>query len=213
MTAAGLQAPPPVARLFQFVAFSVYTYTIYYSVFYVNVPPLSRNYAIAGKAKFLTQWNLLIRLRDFLFCSICLPSCIFVSTVFWGLYAIDRELIFPKRVEKYYPNWVNHCSHSLIVVTALVESLLSPHYQPSRGASFKALLTWFTTYLLWVLYLGLIHDVWVYPVMQVLSPVGLTAFFIGCFIIVLALHLAVTSIIGLCSSRAAYTERTTQREE
>lgn len=136
-----------------------------------------------------------------------------MSTVFWGLYAIDRELIFPKRVEKYYPNWVNHCSHSLIVVTALVESLLSPHYQPSRGASFKALLTWFTTYLLWVLYLGLIHDVWVYPVMQVLSPVGLTAFFIGCFIIVLALHLAVTSIIGLCSSRAAYTERTTQREE
>lgn len=66
MTAAGLQAPPPVARLFQFVAFSVYTYTIYYSVFYVNVPPLSRNYAIAGKAKFLTQWNLVSKCQAYL---------------------------------------------------------------------------------------------------------------------------------------------------
>lgn len=52
------EAAPRIAALFHFVAFSIYAYTIYYSFSYVNVPPPYPEYAYAGKAKYLTQWNL-----------------------------------------------------------------------------------------------------------------------------------------------------------
>lgn len=58
MATSEAQAAPLIARLFQLAAFVVYGYTLYYSIMYVHVPPPSKNYAVAGKAKFLTQWNL-----------------------------------------------------------------------------------------------------------------------------------------------------------
>ena len=55
----------------------------------------------------------LCRFRDYIFCSVSLPSSIFVTFLFWGLYAYNRELIFPRELEPYYPWWVNHVSVSL----------------------------------------------------------------------------------------------------
>jgi len=45
-----------------------------------------------------------------------------VTTTFWTLYIIDRELIFPASLDKIYPVWLNHmwvsvCVHLYIVYT------------------------------------------------------------------------------------------------
>ncbi|KAG0444852.1 hypothetical protein HPB47_013313, partial [Ixodes persulcatus] len=58
----------------------------------------------------LREKRKLQKFRDHTFLSLSLPTCIFVSTFFWGLYIFDRELIFPKQLELYYPAWLNHLS-------------------------------------------------------------------------------------------------------
>lgn len=32
----------------------------------------------------------------------------FVVLTFWGIYAIDRELVYPKALDKVIPSWLNH---------------------------------------------------------------------------------------------------------
>ena len=32
----------------------------------------------------------------------------FVSATFWGIYSVDRELIFPKVYDELIPPWLNH---------------------------------------------------------------------------------------------------------
>jgi len=207
MAAAPCQSPP-VAKLFHIIAFGVYSFCIYYSINFVQIPNKNPRYAIAGKAKYLTQWNLVLqgfyfgycvfldvipikilrRFRDVLFSSISLPLCLFVFIIFWGLYSIDRELIFPRAIEPFYPNWLNHGSHTIIVPFAVLEALLYEHKQPSTFVGMTALLTWFVVYLVWVMYLGVVHAVWVYPVMEVLTAPLLALFFFSCFLIVALLY-------------------------
>ncbi|CAN8017522.1 unnamed protein product, partial [Ixodes persulcatus] len=114
----------------------------------------------------------------------------FVSTFFWGLYIFDRELIFPKQLELYYPAWLNHLSHTAIIVFALIELSLYYHVQPNRNDGFVTVLGLVTSYVGWLMYLGLRHGIWVYPVLEVLSPVFLMVFMVvsilllfGCYMI------------------------------
>ena len=32
----------------------------------------------------------------------------FVAATFWGIYLMDRELIFPRALDKIFPSWLNH---------------------------------------------------------------------------------------------------------
>ncbi|GBP16731.1 Androgen-dependent TFPI-regulating protein [Eumeta japonica] len=51
---------------------------------------------------------LITRLRDTIFSSIAFPLAIFVAFTFWSIYAIDRELIFPRALDAVFPVWSNH---------------------------------------------------------------------------------------------------------
>ncbi|KAM3955605.1 androgen-dependent TFPI-regulating protein isoform 1-T1 [Aphomia sociella] len=64
--------------------------------------------------------------RDVLFCSLVVPFTLFVSGMFWSVYSVDRELVFPKVYDTIIPNWFNHCVHTNIAVVIAVESLLQP---------------------------------------------------------------------------------------
>ena len=61
----------------------------------------------------------------------------FVSLIFWGLYAIDRELIFPRKLDSFIPAYHNHLVHTLPVIAVCVEAFIVRHkYHPSliRGS-------------------------------------------------------------------------------
>lgn len=73
--------------------------------------------------------------------------------------------------------------------------MLYTHKVPSKLRGFLGILTWFCVYQVWVLYLGIVHKVWVYPVMRVLSPAGLTVFFVGCCVVVALLHVVCNKLL------------------
>ena len=54
----------------------------------------------------------LVRFEDFLFASLAFPIGMFVGCAFWGLYAADRELVYPAALDKIVPVWVNHALHT-----------------------------------------------------------------------------------------------------
>ncbi|KOB78954.1 Uncharacterized protein OBRU01_01438 [Operophtera brumata] len=64
--------------------------------------------------------------RDVLFCGM------FISSMFWTVYLIDRELVFPTVYDEVVPWWFNHCVHTNITVMILVETLLQSRRHPTN---------------------------------------------------------------------------------
>lgn len=69
--------------------------------------------------------------------------------MFWGLYSINRELIFPKKVEEILPGWVNHSLHTSILVYAVLELLTSYHKPSSKKSQLLAVTAVFVSYATW----------------------------------------------------------------
>lgn len=123
-----------------------------------------------------------------------------MSVTFWGLYAIDRELIFPKAIEKYYPVWLNHATvsthfssrniyktlfalqHTLVAVLPFAELWFGKYKLPSKKLSLVILNAFMVVYLSVMLYLALVDDLWVYPFLNLLNWPQRIAFFAVCFI-------------------------------
>ncbi|XP_003746686.1 androgen-dependent TFPI-regulating protein [Galendromus occidentalis] len=221
--------PRAISFLLYLGAFTVYAYSAYYTMYHVETPKDEPDLAYAGKAKYLTHWNLCLcvfyfglclaatlvplkclrGLRDYIFCSVSLPSCIFVTTTFWALYAYDRELIFPKRLGHLYPDWLNHCSHTLITVTAIGEAFLHKPKVPSKFGGLVGALAWLAVYQVWVLYLGILKGVWVYPLLRRLSAPALTAYFAVSLSFLMLLHMACNALLR-CRNRRLRKDSDTQ---
>lgn len=150
----------------------------------------------AGRWKYLTFWNAVIQLayfsfslindlvgtntrsskdrgylqtvRDYVFGSIGYPVAMFVATIFWGLYAVDRELIFPAILDSFYPSWLNHAMHSSIAVFGLLEMVVTPRTFPSRSAALTGLAMLMLVYVVWIFFIAWKTDFWVYPIFAVL---------------------------------------------
>lgn len=184
-----------------------------YSIYFQEITPNPFNIHYLGKLKFLTYWDLLlqfsfftlllvtqsllkikknsiIKLIDTLFFSLALPVSLIVSVTFWILYAIDREIILPVAIEKYYPVWLNHSTHTLVAILPLVEMLLGNYKRPSNKLGLSILNIFMISYLLLILYLALVDDLWVYPFLNLLNWPQRIAFFIvnfmftsGCYFV------------------------------
>ncbi|KAJ8945888.1 hypothetical protein NQ318_002729 [Aromia moschata] len=77
------------------------------------------------------------RTRAFIFNALFFPCTLLEVTVFWGIWLIDRELIFPKVIDEVFPTWLNHAVHTFIVVPLIVDLLLPKRYSfvPFRNAA------------------------------------------------------------------------------
>lgn len=67
--------------------------------------------------------------------------------MFWGLYAIDRELIFPKSLDEFIPGWQNHVMHTLPIIGALLDAYLVHHSFPKFRNGIKLTIGFISTYL------------------------------------------------------------------
>jgi hypothetical protein len=97
------------------------------------------------------------------------PLAMFVGSTFWGLYAIDRELVFPKALDAFFPNWLNHVMHTNIMVFIILELFTSFRSYPSKKSSYIGLGFFMSAYLVWVHIIKYHADIWVYPVLDVLN--------------------------------------------
>ncbi|KAF8778109.1 Androgen-induced protein 1 like [Argiope bruennichi] len=165
-----------------------------------KVPTIVSPKNYAGFWKFLTYWNIIvsflffafscitdtiqsdrmIKFRDTVFAGIVFPYGVFVSCMFWGVYAVNRELIFPKELDGKFPAWLNHISHTIQVPTLLLEVLIVHHKYPSRKTGFATNMGFGGVYLLWTFYLAFAKDIWVYEFVQDLPWYGKVIFFPAC---------------------------------
>ncbi|KAM6977984.1 androgen dependent TFPI regulating protein 1 isoform 2-T2 [Aplochiton taeniatus] len=120
--------------------------------------------------------TLLVKLRDNIFTVLAFPVGSFVFTSFWTLYAYDRELVYPKYLDDIIPIWLNHALHTIILPLLFVQMYIQNHRYGSRLKGILGLALFAALYLAWVLWVHHVSDIWVYPIMAKLSPVGLVVF-------------------------------------
>ncbi|XP_033341583.2 androgen-induced gene 1 protein isoform X3 [Megalopta genalis] len=176
-----------------------FSFAVYYGFFELHVPvEVSKMFSgYAGKWKFLTFWGAILqalfffvcmlndwfgtnavnpkkpplirKFKDFLYASLAFPIAMFVSLTFWGLMSIDRELVFPKAVDPYFPWWLNHLMHTMVLVSTLIEMILSPKQYPRRLFGLSTVSIFGSLYLLWVHVIHYKSGVWVYPLLPLMS--------------------------------------------
>ena len=123
-------------------------------------PLIPERALFGGPLKFLTHWNVWLqaiyfiialandvfgtesrtkehssriqKARDFVFSSVAFPTGSFVTIAFWSIYLVDRKLIFPVELDKYFPPITNHMMHTMPLVSQICEIMLIFHVQPKR---------------------------------------------------------------------------------
>jgi hypothetical protein len=66
--------------------------------------------------------------------------------MFWGLYMIDRELVFPSAMDVVLPSWTNHSTHTVIIVALVIEMRITRHRYSKRSLGLATLALYLTVY-------------------------------------------------------------------
>merc|ERR1712241_267698 len=177
-----------------------FAWAMHYQVYRINMPEKlspTRN-QFGGVWKYLTFLNMLLQfifftiallsnftkrlhgVRDLVFASAAFPIGMFVGIIFWSIWAVDRELIFPKVLDQYFPAILNHLMHTTVIPLQLGQLLLVKHNFPSRSKGFTITAILCLGYLVWINYIYYMTGFWVYPVIKVLSAGQRIVFFAFC---------------------------------
>jgi len=100
--------------------------------------------------------------------SISFPANAAVFVYFWGVYFIDRELIYPRVLEQFYPFWLNSVEHALILPVALFNITRAP-FEMSLTVSYGLGVVANFAYNLWVVYIFEVSGTWVYPFLEAMG--------------------------------------------
>ncbi|XP_054269413.1 androgen-dependent TFPI-regulating protein-like [Macrosteles quadrilineatus] len=128
------------------------------------------------------------KFKNYFFTVLVAPMALLVSIVFWGIWSVDRNLIFPTVLDKYLPPWINHSLHTTTSVVVLLEMYLCFHKYPS----FKPALLGITLYLLcYSVCLMLTYyqsGAWLYPVFKTLNWTLRITFCLATYVLAIALY-------------------------
>ena len=103
--------------------------------------------------------------RDLLFTSLAYPVGSIVEYTFWAVWWTQgRDAIFPQSLELYYPVWLNHLTHTLIVPLNIAQAYLTLHRHMKRG--FLVMLSYAALYWTYLLYIRFRTGIYVYPFMN-----------------------------------------------
>ena len=106
-----------------------------------------------------------------------------VCVLFWSIYAMDREFIYPAELDKTIPFILNHFWHTGIIITSLIEVVVVFHRYPSN---FKAFLMQFaiaTAYIMWMVYLFNVTGRWPYPFIKLIPLPLFPVFCLSCLLV------------------------------
>jgi len=204
--------------VFQIYIFSMYydVNVIGLQVFdIVKIKPIE--IPLKGRLMWLTIWNLILqagyfiialindffgsnevspkktpiirKIKDYIFAAFAFPVAFNVGITFWSLFAIDRELVFPKALDAFFPNWLNHVMHTNIMVFVVMELFTSFRNYPSRKAGLTGLSIFMAAYLGWIHVIKYKANVWVYPVLDVLNLPQRIVFFLLCLVFSVGLYI------------------------
>ncbi|KAL4649175.1 androgen-induced gene 1 protein isoform X1 [Arapaima gigas] len=123
------------------------------------------------------QLKKLISLRDWMMAVLAFPVGMFVVTMFWGLYLYDRDLVYPRLLDSFIPQWLNHGMHTTVLPFILIEMRTTHHQYPSRLWGLVAVCSFGVGYVLWMCWVHHVTGVWVYPLLDRIGPVAKVIFF------------------------------------
>ncbi|XP_045118467.1 androgen-induced gene 1 protein-like isoform X1 [Portunus trituberculatus] len=118
---------------------------------------------VANKRSFLQK------LRDFVLTTLVVPLGVFIPLIFWGLYAVDRDLIFPVSMDAWFPSWLNHLMHTLPLIASLLEVVFVNHVYPRGRILYIPIIVASALYVSWLCFIAYYGGFWVYPVFEVLD--------------------------------------------
>ena len=208
-----------LAPLFHLAMAVFYALLLHYGITLMNdnikiIDPEGRIPAYGGRFKFLThinQWVQLVyfafqfftdilpkssfkrtavKVSDVFFTTIAFPLSWFVVLTFWGIYAYNRNLVYPEAFDKVVPSWLNHFWHTTIGVWVLFEMLLVFHRFPSSGVAVSIHFVYNAAYIAWIGWIYTQTKFWVYPIMAVLPAPFLVLFIAGCMFFGLGIFFA-----------------------
>ncbi|XP_046395955.1 androgen-induced gene 1 protein-like [Ischnura elegans] len=200
------------------VGVTQFAYALYFDYKHVVIPseisPLFK--VFGGKLKFLTIWNVILQtlyfaisllndifgsnetnpkkkpvirvLKDYLLASVAFPVSMFVCLSFWGIWMVDRELVFPRALDPYFPTWLNHVMHTNILVFSALDMFFCFRQYPTRAKGITGLLFFMAGYLVWTFVIFYKSGMWVYPILNVLSWEQRGLFFAMSLVIVVGLY-------------------------
>ncbi|KAI5712679.1 hypothetical protein M8J76_000765 [Diaphorina citri] len=114
--------------------------------------------------------------RNYFFTSIGFPIGSFVTITFWGLFLVNRDLVMPADFDQYFPKWLNHLVHTMVIVFPLIEMATSYRkYWPAQ-TGLIGLLVFQVVYLIWIHIVYYKSDLWVYPILEKLGLIARYAF-------------------------------------
>ncbi|XP_050423618.1 androgen-induced gene 1 protein-like isoform X2 [Adelges cooleyi] len=131
----------------------------------------------------------LSQVKSYFFTSIAFPLSMFVSTTFWSLWFLDRNLVMPKNFDIYFPSWLNHTMHTFVFVFACLEMITAYRPYPSRVHGLGIHLGFQLIYLVWIHIVYSQCSMWVYPILSQLNMLLRWLFFLGTFVYTTALYL------------------------
>ncbi|KAK2718392.1 androgen-induced gene 1 protein-like isoform X2 [Artemia franciscana] len=205
--------------LFHFTAASVLGYGLYYDICNVKPPQeyLDKSINFGWKWKYLTFIDANIQLLYFAFCcivdiltsnesttanrttlqsirdtffsTVVFPIGLFVCVTFWGLFAIDRDLVYPTILDTFIPVWLNHVMHTVILPFDLIEQAVCFHRYLSTPKGLLLSGGAMVLYALWVFYIAYRTSFWVYPVLAVLNWTFRILFILGCMALAMVFYL------------------------
>uniref|UniRef100_A0A8C7WWR0 Androgen-induced gene 1 protein n=1 Tax=Oryzias sinensis TaxID=183150 RepID=A0A8C7WWR0_9TELE len=83
------------------------------------------------------QHRKLIGLRDWIMAVLAFPVGAFVVFTFWTLYLYDRELVYPKLLDNFIPQWLNH---GMVSYSLCTNQSMRPRKKFSTGCTYVQLL-------------------------------------------------------------------------
>ena len=199
-----------LAPLFHLVMAVFYALLLYYGITLLDekatklIDPKGRIPKYGGRFKFLThinQWvqlfvftflfvtdmiprssfkKTMTKLSDIVFTAMAFPLAWFIVLTFWGIYAYDRQLVYPESFDRVVPTWLNHFWHTTIGLFVLFEMMLVYHRFPKSGVAACLSFAFNAAYIAWVGWIYGQTKFWVYPIMAVLPIPILLLFFAAC---------------------------------
>ena len=111
-----------------------------------------------------------------------------VFSMFWAIWFLDRELIFPRALDPYYPMWMNLNEHFWILPIVLMNifSLERPNF--SKKSSSFWLISYACFYGALLIHIHEKTGKWVYPFLNVMKFTHLVIFFPAVFVIAGVFH-------------------------
>lgn len=144
-------------------------------------------YAIALAYDFMpAQW--LGKMKDYIFASLALPLALLTTLMYWSMKSINRELVFPKALDAFFPFWLDYTLHTNVSVLIIADLLYNHHQYPKRSAAIRGLVLFMLSYLIWLYVIFMNTGKWVYGIIGIFSAPQRIIFFAVLGLVAISLY-------------------------